>query len=571
MNRYQTKSATNIELKLPSQLQLMISDNQRRNDELFKINHEDGRSFRIEHKQFRFIKRRIKREDAKALRTSQEYLKSETKDPTKMQANSFGFHKRVRNKRAKLSKLQNEYRRCKKQSVNNRDCMVAFVRMYNLAHEINERMEKMKAILRDSELVLQNNSTSTSSESIEEDTIKKTFDETTTKIDTTTLTPSIAAENSTSKVSKAEKIKPSKISWILDGNDGNSSEKGFAVLPELTQDLTTASTAITDDNTSESTQAKTVTGSLTTELIESIESSMIEEDDDVDDDANWTDEMKSSTDSSLTTVSTDMTNSTALGGDNEGGITSTANSFAKVTSETTTTEAPPGSSTEAADNELKKISWIIDGAASKESFIDNFQNTTASLDTTTDQGATSSMSADYVSTERATFDETTEQLFNLTVTTESGKDHKLQFDWILDGDDFTEDFNSTAITTETSLRSTTTEPIQREANFAPEKPLNAEAMNRSLDVAARLGNEDEHPLDNPTSLENMLESLERIAPIAAENNKTIDPLFHNELKEAADARIQQEDIIDSFDDIDKNYMANFGPKLNPVNPNNFRG
>uniref|UniRef100_A0A1A9W4A8 Peptidase S1 domain-containing protein n=1 Tax=Glossina brevipalpis TaxID=37001 RepID=A0A1A9W4A8_9MUSC len=152
----------------------------------------------------------------------------------------------IRDKRNKLSikKLENEYIRCKKESTDDKNCTVVFMKMYKLAKEISKQMEKMKNIIRDSELLLQQHSDS-GDESKEQNAQKDdiTIDLTSMEDTEDTISASsIAISNHTNKnLMNAEKIESTKISWILDGPDNTSSVE-FAFLPAITQQNISATT-----------------------------------------------------------------------------------------------------------------------------------------------------------------------------------------------------------------------------------------------------------------------------------------------------------------------------------------
>lgn len=138
------------------------------------------------------------------------------------------LYTKVRDKRTRseLGKLEKEYLRCKKESVKSSSCMVAFVKLYNLAKEISEKMDKMKEIFNDSE------DTRTSSDSKESNELKEDvhkYDnsnkEITSKAESslTTVTEEYggAHQNSSFKDDE-EKIH---FSWIIDGQDDNFQNK----------------------------------------------------------------------------------------------------------------------------------------------------------------------------------------------------------------------------------------------------------------------------------------------------------------------------------------------------------
>lgn len=617
IKHYQLKNPTNVELKLPHHLQL-IADSQLTNMELvndFDLNDDDSQSLHIQHKKLRFLNRRIKRDENDKLNEFNTLDRLQippdldSLDPIIMQQNSLdlkSLYAKVRNKRTKqaIGKLEREFKRCKKESDDNKDCMAAFMRMYNLAREINEKMEKMKTILKESELLLQVNSSSSSNES------KEVYLKTTTKamVETTQASVSTTSElskkegNSTSKILKAKKIKPSKISWILDGSDFDSSEEEFAILPEIKVDNTTVSTTITtNESTTENAEVNDRHMSTTTEIIHSIETTFEEDD-----------RIKTT---SLNNFTTSKQNGTELNH-----TTESANQA---------TKGPSTYSTKFKQEKFEKISWILDGHDSSENFgitDDHFEDarqTTLSLKSTkglintTISTSTSPMTTKSSTFQTAVVSQVTESITKSTTTIENGQERKLQFDWILDGEELTaeitESYNSTSnSTTEVPLNVTSTETIyptkpkpikyswiiDSDANSAEYhttiKPLTTLAIdsvptekedkcNATLEDGVckvsfsenkhRFDNEEKHPLDDPSSLENMLESLERVVQVTEKTNKTFNPLDRSEWEKKFQqtAINSQQEIMDSFGNLDAKYIAKFGPKLNPVNPYNIGG
>lgn len=700
MKHYQMKNPTNVELKLPQHLQL-IADSQLNNLELihdFDINDEDGRSLHIQHKKFHFRNRRIKRDKQEEFEEVFDILDPlqipndlDAIDPIRIHKKSLdlkSLYAKVRNKRTKqaISKLEKEYKRCKKESNDNKDCMAAFMRMYNLAREVHEKMEKMKAIMRDSEHLLHANSSSSSNESKESylDTTTTKSTSTTTQAvsvtavsleSTTTSTTSKDDDNSTGKTSKAEKIQSSKISWILDGM-GTSSEEEFAVMPQTKLDNTTESSLAANETTTE-----TIHFNTTTEIIHSIENTIIEEEKGKSFKVTPFESTKTTTVSynknlSVTTEGPLSSSSTKaekiswiLDGDDSSESstknplhTSTTSNidFKKSTKLEQTTESlksanisittdGPKSTTssttikvEEEEEKFEKISWILDGNDEPSTakpkgeqsgiswildgnddnndnlvitrdYFEDVHHTTVALSTINQKMNTTIASTTPMATKSTTFLTTTiETTEKISTTTDNELERKLQFDWILDGEELTaeitEVYNTTSTTeiptntttvqyptkpkpikyswiidsdvsseTKTTLKPLTTLAHDRVLNMENEK-CNATSSESTckltwMDSKQRSEVEKEHPLDNPSSLENMLESLERTAGVTEKVNKTFDPLDRAdwEKKFQQGALSNQQEIMDSFGEIDAKHIAKFGPKLNPVNPNNFGG
>lgn len=159
---------------------------------------------------------------------------------------------KVRDKRTRkeLDKLEKEYFRCKKESVKTSSCMVAFLKLYDLAKEISEKMEKMKEIFNDNEETHTRSKSSDSKESneLKEDVHKddNSHEEITSKTESslTTVTKEggVAYQNSSAKDDE-EQIH---FSWIIDGQGDNFPNKDAtkestngttpSILPKTTTD-----------------------------------------------------------------------------------------------------------------------------------------------------------------------------------------------------------------------------------------------------------------------------------------------------------------------------------------------
>ena len=578
-HHYRMKNPTNVDLKLPHHLQL-LTDSQLNNVELvhdFDISDNDGRSLRIQHKKFRILNRRLRRETIKDSKEVDE--KDNSMDPIKLQENSLdlkSLYTKVRNKRTKqaINKLEQEYKRCKKESGSNQDCMVVFMRMYNLARDINEKMEKMRAIFKDSETLLQTNSTSSSTDSKEHSTKATTATTSTVTTSTTIVDRLISNDSSISGMLKnVEKIEPSKFSWILDSNDYKSSHQEFAIMPDAEINNATTAEATTAETATEALKATTSPTSTTTEIIESIENISLENDS--------PEELKP-----------------------------------KIAGNSSSTTAQ-----KAKESKPDKISWILDGLDGSEKFLithDYFED--VALKTKLQSTTTSPITSTAISTNA--FPSMTDKTKITPISENAKKDQldlqrKLQFDWILGGKEpaveITEAYSGTDSTTETSVKttppnqySTKPKPIRftslsvdvnsAEALASTARPLTTIAIDSgittAIDKCKRSSSEDnscelmpkennsrnytheDHPLDNPNSLENLLESLERIPVETVKvKNKTFDSLDRKDWEKKFQKAIlnNQQEILDSFGEFDAKNMAKFGPQLNPVNPNNFGG
>ncbi|KAL9904995.1 serine protease nudel isoform 3-T6 [Glossina fuscipes fuscipes] len=236
---------------------LVVYDNDEEDNRFEKVKWKDGN---LKGTGYQYKEERHKRELLDRL------------DPVKIRRTNLelGNLPAMRDKRAKLSikKLENEYIRCKKESSDHKNCTVLFGKMDKLAKEISKQMEKMKTIIRDSELLLKQHSDS-AEESKEQNVHGNdiTMDLTSTDgTEGTVSTSSILSSNHSSKnLINAEKIKSTKISWIVDGSDDTSSEE-FAFLPEITrQNISTATVAIVHDQ---------IVDGVTTEILNSFQSNL---------------------------------------------------------------------------------------------------------------------------------------------------------------------------------------------------------------------------------------------------------------------------------------------------------
>ncbi|XP_055842461.1 serine protease nudel [Episyrphus balteatus] len=98
------------------------------------------------------------------MRFKRDLISDEMIDPMESDFNELRI--KIRDKRTKieLSKLEKDYAKCKQEALSHSDCMDTFIKMYKIAKDISEKMEKMKQIFRDSEIHLHANSMSSSME-----------------------------------------------------------------------------------------------------------------------------------------------------------------------------------------------------------------------------------------------------------------------------------------------------------------------------------------------------------------------------------------------------------------------
>ncbi|XP_017468639.1 PREDICTED: serine protease nudel [Rhagoletis zephyria] len=186
------------------------------------------------------------------------------------------LYAKVRNKRTRmeLGKLEKEYFRCKKESINSNGCMVAFMKLYNLAKEISDKMDKMKKIFNENDEVLQRSHSSTSHES-KDSTDKKfsTKDEDVHSgekledfISSTTETSFtlVAGEEDSKEKNSSTTADDKRIhySWIIDGHDehfqaNNPEKQNMATTPRIGSLTTTPVTEMLPTTRAPTTEAVT--------------------------------------------------------------------------------------------------------------------------------------------------------------------------------------------------------------------------------------------------------------------------------------------------------------------------
>lgn len=541
------KNPTNVELKLPQHME-PIGDSQLNNIELvndFDISDNDGRSLRIKHKKIRFVRRRLKRETTENNEEFEvldslhkPFNEGDSMDPIKMHENSLdlkSLYAKVRNKRTKqaINKLEKEYKRCKKESDNNQDCMVIFMRMYNLAREINEKMEKMRAIFKDSETLLQANSTSSSPESMEHST--EAVNRGLTKTITARTSTTASNERSTNKMSgKIEKIKPSKISWILDGHEYSKSHEEFAIIPDTRINNATTTVATT---TAETIKANAISPTITTtEIIDSIEHLSLEN-----------------------VIAEEFTPTTYSSSDSSENFITSRNVAIKTITSPMTTPATSAKTIPSTTAKLKVTSTIENPIQNQIHMQRKLQFDGKLLN---DDELIAEMTE--ASSSIAT---TTEMSFKTTATHSSTTLSPTDSDA-----NSVETYSSTtkSLTVAAIIGKVTVESDKCENNSLEVNSCKLDVMENKSIVSL---NEDDETLHDPNSLEDILESLERIPVDIEKINKTFDSVDRKDWEKLFQEAIlkNQQEILESFGEFDAKNMTKFEPKLNPVNSNNFEG
>ncbi|XP_075160655.1 serine protease nudel isoform X2 [Haematobia irritans] len=658
------------------------------------------RTFHIQHKRLHF--HRHKRDDEEAVGTVHIQLQSSNEvdidyindmdvdenehemdvpqelnslDPIQVEQNSLdlkSLYAKVRNKRTKLaiSKLETEYKRCKKEAAGNNDCMVAFMKMYNLAKEINEKMEKMKAIFKDSEQLMKTQSSDDSDESKESSTKGKkkpswnSKEKNDKKIDTSTqghtqsvpimdsslsdnqfvqdldgnqaiitesgssqtlTTEEYLSENTTrieggletsstiatiaeTTTNKRTKIETLQISWILDGHDGQSpDENEFALLPELETAAPTLATTketeilITTDNVLESEGERSTTHVFQSELHD-LTTTPMNDSTSYSEDSIATETMTNTLTEAPTTTGDDnqslsMLIDSHISAENSiileevqtteglnmetsqldvlGLMTTSTITATETVQETTVSEADNSSTNLDKDIKSRKLQfdWILDGEEVPDE---------TTIDSTTSVKI---------------FNETTIAPLNST-SDDDEKSRKLQFDWILDGEELPDDTTIESIVNSGIYNETTHMPINLSTVHFPTKPqpmkfdwiIDSDATD-SLEINSTTKSPVSSTVpvssqqnDSKISTEGLIpnpSNLERKPVIATEGynttfetttpmaTDTLDRLeWEKKFLQAATLN-NNDELLDTFGEMDSKTTAKFGPKLNPANPNNF--
>ncbi|XP_017080584.2 serine protease nudel [Drosophila eugracilis] len=556
---------------------------------------DDSKTLRRKHLKRMLVKFRLNKKH----RTRRGLPRLDLLDPVRMEANLQQIYSNLRSKRAReaLSQLEHEFVRCKKQTPH--DCMSAFLRMYKMAREVTEKMEKMKAIMREQQPKLE-------SMSLESYEGRGTFSPAD-LIQETTEATTAPAESATEKPPRT-KINPSRISWIIDGHDHdespvytdhapkNDQTKGLGNTTELVENIVT--------KVSESTTVRLSTESTTEKI-----SWILDHFDHPQEILRTTEgpgqrASRNATTPSESTIKMDPVLDTK-----------TTNSEFVVTTESgvilnITTDAPIEASNTTVQRKLS-FDWIIDGEddGEPEVKINNTTTTTATVGTTEPVISTTDLP-------KITFEwiidgrEVVEPKGDLKTTlppdttteaagTTTGQ-RKMPFDWIIDGEEVVEPQENftTTTTIATTLAISTTESDDRINNFTahPTKPKAVkfdwiiDGGEPSVEVSTTTSREpklttrqadsntESHPLDNPSSIENMLESFERheeekpVLRVLGGNespSENVTDVYERQfwLKKFEDqAKQNQNELIDTFGTaLDAKALDKMGPKINPLN------
>ncbi|XP_017028686.1 serine protease nudel [Drosophila kikkawai] len=477
-------------------------------------------------------------------------------DPVAMEANMQSLYSKLRSKRARevLSQLETEFVRCKKHTPH--DCMSAFLRMYKMAREVAEKMEKMKEIMREQQPMIESESEDTSEQ------WRGTFAPADLTQDQVVTVPT-PAENTTEKPQRV-KIKPARISWIIDGHDHDGSE---VYTDDVTAKTTTTKEPVTN-STRKVVKEDTVTKETPMESSTERISWILDHFDKPKEIVRTTERpgQRSTRDvtttgpgyqpNSMETESTERNKEQASTITTEApGIFTTEGPLSTTTEEAISASTPP-------KQEKLNIEWIIDG---KE---DEAPNKTR------------------IST--LTPETTTEAII---ISTTAGQ-RKLQFDWIIDGDEVIEQQDN-GTTSTTTLTISTTESLETKPNSTTKPPpvkiswiidgneasseLNSSSSSSTIQPREATPRS-VHPLDNPTSIENMLESFERheqdkpklkVLKANESSQEEHDDVSERQLwlkKFEDEARPNQDELIDTFGTaLDAKAMDQMGPKINPLN------
>lgn len=474
-------------------------------------------------------------------------------DPVKMEANMQSMYTRVRSKRARaaLNRLETEYVRCKKQTQD--DCMSAFMRMYQMAKEITEKMDKMQEIIKG-----QLDSGSHESHDFEPYSAKKT--RTTNgqlpEVTTPNTNGSAVANETTETTPKPVrvKIKPAKISWIIDGH-GHDEQDAYAEntprvvsttdKPNITTMEHTTMISTTESGTTESgTTIKIGSSSSSTKMppkssSTSSWSALTTEEPDLDtiaDNITWIldrfDKPKEIVPTTEGTIA--KTVSTAAAEARKETTAVTAQETTTLTSkEITLTVTTDALSTATDLHETTHSTTTIDLHTDPHTQ-DNSKATTKLTTTAThfQDSSNAATEPSTVATETLITTLTPENdtmprklmhdwildieepvepgttavplsLLSINTTTEvvdtsqTSKQKPLKYSWIIDGSDDSGESNSTTQATTRQLNTDST-------TQATTRQINTEiTTNQSTDTTYAV-----HPLDNPSSRENMLESSE---------------------------------------------------------------
>ncbi|XP_053955273.1 serine protease nudel isoform X2 [Anastrepha ludens] len=480
------------------------------------------------------------------------------------------LYTKVRNKRTRLElgKLEKEYLRCKKESINSSGCMVAFMRLYNLAKDISDKMDKMKEIFNDNEEVLQRSASSASDESkklsdkqmqthgegsIQNKEISEHFVRSTTE----TSFSAAAEEESGNNSSFSTNVDDKHIhySWIIDGPDDGIQEKVSV------QENTAATTP--------GIRPVTKIESMTTSLPYTPELKKIQNDTKSIPTKNYSHKISWILDGYENDGETTMPKDRPLMPETterpEHTFSSTTKSSASMEIMSIGTEKVSWILDEFENAETQKpekISWIIDG---------NDDNDTVATSTSR---ITSTSTRDVF-----------EELENITEGVEKEEDRlrKLKNDAISDEekDDSKDGYGRVVSITSGPITQSTAVLVMNETVIftntsdviityggvcaaTPRTMLDREKAHTGAKYSS-------HPLDYPTSEENMVEERERQYSYKAAKRPTVSPydakMWEELFRKGAIVPDQQGELIDNFDAGDMKTFTSFGAKVNSANLN----
>ncbi|KAM8710459.1 hypothetical protein ACLKA7_017128 [Drosophila subpalustris] len=530
-----------------------------------KITKSEEQSLRLKHLRFKF---RLKQKLRTKLRRRRSMQELDLIDPLQLEANMQQLYTKLRSKRAKeaLSKLESDYVRCKKQS--QADCMNAFMRMYQMANEINEKLGRMREMIKG-----QLNSGSLESLDFEPFVPEKKTRTTDAQIPevTTPLTNGsipTGSGNGSSTTDTADttlkpmrvKIKPAQISWILDGHGHDEQEAYMENTPRVLATTEHINVTTTVEHTTVATTVEsTITSTISTTTdrsttISALTPSLTTEQPDLDaiaDNITWIlDRFDRPKEIVHTTVA---------------GRLKEATTEASEQSTLTTGE----SNTEDDGRDLNSVKAESTTAAMEP--LEKTEDQVSTLSPTTASSTTAPLTTLSPST-------TTVETVNHTV--HPTKQKPLKFSWIIDGAEDSAELSTTPTTT----------------------TLQSRVPETTTDIARTSG----HPLDNPSSRENMLESFEerqeeqkptasttttttttvapqpKTTPFDEQVDPPINVLHHNETNGNSNSNLYdrthwmhqfelqaanaQDELIDTFGtELDAKSLEQLGPKLNPVN------
>lgn len=582
----------------------------------------EEQSLRLKHMRFKF---RMKRK----LRLPRSLQSVDLIDPLQLEANMQHLYTRMRSKRARaaLSQLESEYVRCKKQTPE--DCMSAFMRMYQMAKEVTEKMDKMKEIIRD-------HLGSHSIESHEFHTYApakttRTTVEQQQEVTTPLTNVSVADNEETTLKPNRVKIKPAQISWIIDGPGHDEQEAYVENTPRAMDQINMTTTLVT--TTMESTTPTTTIESTTSNSTRSSSSATTEENTTATTSIDATTSSSMSSSSSFTVTTNEplaILTTEGLDSDNiTDQITWILDRFDKAKEIVHTTEGTNEKTTTGTTEKTISPQVVLQETTSLSSFEiqpgplhsddhrtqpstntttapttdapESFTKTTAGLnatdvedkdmqpDSTTLSPTTMPISTVSTTTMPITTlspTTTTEAVDGFNRTAFPTKPKPMKISWIIDSDASSNEVNNT---TQAAATETTTGTI-------------TETTTESTTEGARAV----HPLDNPSSIENMLDSFERhrqekpllkvlpsneqdkpllkVVPSDEQEKPAIQVLPSNETtnheksktpnvydrnhwlqKFEQDAAPPQDELIDTFGtELDAKSLQQMGPKINPI-------